>query len=228
MYSARRPQAGVYKIRNTVDGKVYVGGTQNLQQRKYQHFYDLRSGRHHNDRLKSAYNIYGRSAFKFEVIQTLPYGADIHSVEQKYINENRSYDPEHGYNIAPKADSTVGVPCSEKKKELIGIANTGKVRPEEARRKCSEWTRNRNLNAGQEMYRKIAESARLRHSTPKEKARARAMGLQNRKYTDDQVSEMVMMKKSGIPVKEISKKFGCSLTCVFENVKRQSLQEATC
>jgi group I intron endonuclease len=224
----KTPQAGVYRLVNLFDDKVYVGGTVHLFRRKCSHFSLLKLGKHHSDRLQAAYNIYGRRAFRFEVIQTLSPGSDIHAVEQKYIDEYRSFDPEHGYNIAPKADSTVGVPCSRKKKELIGIANTGKVRPEEAKRKCSEWTRNRNLNAGQEMYRKIAESARLRHSTPKEKARARAMGLQNRKYTDDQVSEMVMMKKSGIPVKEISKKFGCSLVCVYDSIKRQSLQEASC
>lgn len=228
MYSARRPQAGVYKIRNTVDGKVYVGGTVDIQRRKREHFYRLKKGINTCGRMQAAYNTYGRSAFKFEVIQTLPYGSDIHAVEQKYIDEYRSFDPEYGYNIATKADSTVGVPCSENKKALIGDANRGKKRSDDVKRRLSEITRNRNLKAGQEMYRKIAEAARVRHSTPEGKARARAMGLQNRKYTDDQVSEMVMMKKSGIPVKEISKKFGCCLTCVFENVKRQSLQEATC
>jgi DNA invertase Pin-like site-specific DNA recombinase len=78
------------------------------------------------------------------------------------------------------------------------------------------------------MYRKIAEAARVRHSTSEGKARARAMGLQNRKYTDDQVGEMVSMKELGVTALEISKKFGCSITCVYESIKRQSLQEATC
>lgn len=178
MYSARRPQAGVYKIRNIVDGKVYIGGTKNLSERRRVHFWRLEHGCNKNGRLQKAYDIYGHDAFCFEVIQTLSPDADIHSVEQKYIDLYRSYDQEHGYNIAPKADSTKGIPCPEKVRNSVSLSNSTRVQSEFARKMSRERTIARNKK--------------------------------NRKASDEEISEMLAMKDSGLPMTKISLMFGLS------------------
>jgi group I intron endonuclease len=222
MYSARRPQAGVYKIRNTVDGKVYVGGTKNLGARKLHHFADLRRKKHHSHRFQFAYDQYGREAFVFEVIQTLSPSDDIHAVEQKYIDSYKSADPEFGYNIAPNADDTTGVPCSEKKKVLIGNANRGLKRTPEHIKIMSECTRQRNLNASPELRKKWSEAQRVRNSTPEGRERARSMGLQNRKISHEIIEEMKQMRKNGVRVFDIAKKFDVNYTYVYTLIKNKS------
>ncbi len=43
-----RSLAGIYKITNTKNGKVYVGQSQNVYERRIEHFVALRRGRHPN------------------------------------------------------------------------------------------------------------------------------------------------------------------------------------
>ena len=42
------PLSGIYKITNLLNGKVYVGQSQNVFKRKIQHFTALRNGNHEN------------------------------------------------------------------------------------------------------------------------------------------------------------------------------------
>ena len=42
------PASGIYKITNLLNGKVYVSQSQNVFERKIQHFTALRNGNHEN------------------------------------------------------------------------------------------------------------------------------------------------------------------------------------
>jgi group I intron endonuclease len=209
------PQAGVYKIVNIIDGKVYVGGTSNLYNRKYGHWGALRRGEHHSDRLQKAYNIYGKSAFSFEVIQTLGLESDIKKVEQKYIDEYKSYDSCYGYNIAPLSDSTKGVPCSEQKKILIGIANTGNKHTEECKKIISHFSTQHNLNASPETHKRWSEAQKRKWEGPAGMENRRRQSLLTIRITDEQIDEMIEMRKLGIPNKEICSKFDVSRKSFF-------------
>ena len=58
----------IYKIENTVNGKVYIGQTNDPEQRKRAHFGGLKRNKHENPYLQSAWNKYGEDSFYFEVI----------------------------------------------------------------------------------------------------------------------------------------------------------------
>lgn len=47
-----RPLAGIYKITNTITGKIYVGQSQNVYEREIEHFTALRRGRHPNQAMQ--------------------------------------------------------------------------------------------------------------------------------------------------------------------------------
>jgi group I intron endonuclease len=184
------PQSGVYKIVNIIDGKVYIGGTRHLYRRKQYHWSMLRGNVHQNKKLQTAWNIYGQSAFRFEVIQTLGYESEIKEVEQKYLDEYKSYNPQYGYNSAPFSDSNIGV-----------------HRSEECKRRDGELTRIRNLNASPETHKRWSAAQKLRMNTPEGRESARRLGFANRRITDEQIDEMIEMRKSGISNKEIYLKF---------------------
>ena len=64
-------QGWIYKITNTVNGKVYVGQTteEKAETRWSKHLSILKKNKHKNKHLQSAWNKYGETAFTFEVIE---------------------------------------------------------------------------------------------------------------------------------------------------------------
>ena len=59
----------IYKIRNVVNQKFYVGSTINMKERTRTHRNRLRSNRHHSPHLQAAWNKYGEECFVFEVVE---------------------------------------------------------------------------------------------------------------------------------------------------------------
>lgn len=111
----------IYCIRNKVNGKLYVGKTNNFTKRKYQHF--------HNETcpaLKMAFAKYGIE--NFEMFEILTFAAVSNKVlneflnwfEIFYINKYGTYN--NGYNCTKGGDGALGKSLSSITKEKIGNA----------------------------------------------------------------------------------------------------------
>lgn len=61
--------AGVYKIQNRINHKVYIGETNDFKRRWSEHKRLLRKGQHHCKRLQKEWNKYGERCFKFRVVE---------------------------------------------------------------------------------------------------------------------------------------------------------------
>lgn len=60
---------GIYKIINQIDGKYYVGSSNNIEGNRWPyHKYHLRKGDHYNNHLQNAWNKYGESCFEFVIV----------------------------------------------------------------------------------------------------------------------------------------------------------------
>jgi group I intron endonuclease len=81
----RGPSCGVYCIRNTANGRVYVGSSHEIAQRRANHLCDLRKGAHPNQHLQRAFTKYGEAAFGFEVLEECQEN-ELRLKEQAYIN----------------------------------------------------------------------------------------------------------------------------------------------
>ena len=67
---AKRPM-GVYRIRNTQNGKSYVGYSIDLHARINRQKAELKFGSHRNSQLLGEWKSFGESSFEFEVLDEL-------------------------------------------------------------------------------------------------------------------------------------------------------------
>jgi len=51
--------SGIYQIKNTLNGKFYVGSAVNIKQRWSTHISSLNKNNHHSGHLQNAWNKYG-------------------------------------------------------------------------------------------------------------------------------------------------------------------------
>ena len=117
-------EPGIYKITCAVTGKIYVGSAVNLYRRWYaRHLPALRKNKHHNRYLQAAWNKYGENAFTYEAIEKCA-KAELIAREQYWIDSLCAVDRRYGYNIAPVAGSTLGVPQSQKSKDAVSTAKS--------------------------------------------------------------------------------------------------------
>ena len=93
---------GVYKIRNLISGKFYIGSTVSFRNRRDAHFKELRSGVHNNRRLQAAFNKYGENAFVFEPIEIIDHEDKLLEREQYYLDTLLPFG-RSGYNISKLA-----------------------------------------------------------------------------------------------------------------------------
>lgn len=127
-------KSGIYKIKNLVNNKVYVGSSVNIGKRISQHIAELVKGNHYNVHLQFAWNKYGAENFQFEIIEYYKKNKRLER-EQYYID---LYDSvRNGYNICPVAGSG-GKPCSEETKKLKSVIGMGHVVTEDLRKKISD------------------------------------------------------------------------------------------
>lgn len=110
-YFSKKERGGViYKITNQIDGKFYIGSTNNLIKRYYTHISDIRSDKNTCVKLIRAVKKYGENNFKFEIICECS-SDEIIKTEQEYIDNLK---PE--YNIAKIAGSNLGIKRTEEVK----------------------------------------------------------------------------------------------------------------
>lgn len=86
---------GVYCIENLINGKKYVGHTNNFYQRAQNHFFSLQGGYHQNQDLQKDFNQYGIEKFLFYPLKTCS-GKTMFLKENEYIKRFNAV--ENGYN----------------------------------------------------------------------------------------------------------------------------------
>ena len=89
----------IYKITNTVNGKLYIGQTVDFHRRVNEYV-----NRNPERSASSKYSImeaiqkYGVDNFKFEIIHTCKDDNELNAMEYYYIELYKSYDRKYGYN----------------------------------------------------------------------------------------------------------------------------------
>lgn len=131
--AAELKQTGVYCIRNTVNGKRYVGSASiSFLKRWGEHMKRIRSGSHPNRHLQAAWSQYGDSSFIFDILEVCKPEYAV-AFEQVYLEFYKSADPSFGYNICVTAGSQRGMKRSEDTKALLSSLSKARTTTPEAK-----------------------------------------------------------------------------------------------
>lgn len=176
---------GIYTIKNKVNGKIYVGSSNNIKRRWKQHRERIEKGEHSNEHLVSAWNKYGENSFEFSVIEECKKDILIER-EQHWMDFYKAMDREFGYNKTKAqpfshfseetrekmSKAKKGRKLSERTKKLIGKAVTGHALSDEAKRKIGEkvTAAQTGRKHSEETRKKMKESRNKRVYTEEEKA----------------------------------------------------------
>lgn len=90
--------SGIYKIVNKVNGKYYVGSTNNFRTRLKAHFRKLENKKHHSWKLQKEWCEYGKRCFYFSILEIVPI-VELQCREQCYLNVCKT-DETNNYNIS--------------------------------------------------------------------------------------------------------------------------------
>ncbi len=116
----------VYRITNEINHMVYIGSTNNINERWRQHQSCAfnPNDHHYNYPLMRAFREYGIENFKFEVVETVNDWQTMINKEQQWILKENCIIP-NGYNQTNRTDSPMFDPevakrMSETKREIYG------------------------------------------------------------------------------------------------------------
>lgn len=113
---------GIYKIKNVVNNKVYIGQSRNLKKRLNEHFNNLKNNRHNNLHMQSSYNKYGLESFETEIVEYCK-ETELTKKELYWINYYNSHDKVVGYNIDIPNLEDESFYLSQETKDKISKAN---------------------------------------------------------------------------------------------------------
>lgn len=181
--------AGVYQIRNTGNGKVYVGSSADVKKRKSQHWSDLRRSRRYNSHLQSAWNKYGENSFEFETLITC-HPAMCTWYEQQFLDQ---WKPE--YNILPTAGSRLGAKHTDETRAKMSKIQKGRKTSEETKAKLRQA--NLGKKASAETRRKMSEALMGHKHSEESKAKMRGEKSPNAKLTAMQVGQIRKLYATG-------------------------------
>ncbi len=100
---------GVFQIRNTVNEKVFIGSTLNLDGIFNRHEFQLKAGVHQNKSLQSDWNEFSADKFEFEILEEVfprenpdyNYESDLEVLENLWLEKYQPFG-EKGYNERKK------------------------------------------------------------------------------------------------------------------------------
>ena len=214
---------GIYRIKNTVNGKCYYGSSKDIDNRFIQHKAKLNNKTHDNIILQRSWNKHGGNNFVFEYVEECEKDK-LFEVEQKYLDLNPFYNI--GKN-ASGGDNLTNNPNREKIIENIkkgGILRFAKMSDDERKLKLSKpgntnpnWkggTCSKKCECGNS---KSYYSLKCNNCVDKSGVNNAFYGKNHTKETKDKLS---LLQKGSI-------KNGCNKIFLIDDIEYRTLKDAS-
>lgn len=104
-YKLKKFRIGVFQIRNSINEKIYVDSSVNLEAIWNRIRVELNFGNHRNEMLQKEWSAFGEENFRFEVLSeieqkdgdTIDYNKEAKQLAEMFIDELKPFE-ERGYN----------------------------------------------------------------------------------------------------------------------------------
>lgn len=100
--------SAVYAIRHVPTDRYYVGSAVNLYGRWKTHRSALSYERHTSPYLQNSWNAHDANEFQWIILESVPDKMKLIEVEQRWIDGLRATDRNRGFNLCPRAGSSLG------------------------------------------------------------------------------------------------------------------------
>lgn len=199
--------AGIYKITNRINGKVYIGQTVDFKRRKKHHFVDLRHGKHCNAHMQKAFDKYGEANFTMELL----FECDESLLDQEEIRVIKQYhatDSRYGYNLMTGGQKYRHF--TKEVREKMSAARKGrKFSPQH---KAHLSASRKGIKIPREAVERIRQTKLLRRSQWAERN-------PNALITNETAEKIIIALLNGKTVKEAAKLYGATVNTVY-NLKK--------
>lgn len=107
-YKQMKFKVGVFQIRNTVNGKIYIDSSVNLDKIWNRYRVELNAGSYANEQLQKDWKEFGEHNFKYEILseikqtddQNIDYAKEARQLAKMFIEELKPFG-DKGYNKIP-------------------------------------------------------------------------------------------------------------------------------
>jgi len=123
----KKKVCGIYEIKNTKNGKFYIGSSKSIYTRWVQHKRELKKGTHHNAYLQRSYNVHGEGSYDYSIIEECSED-NLFEVEQGHLDKH--YGKKECYNLNEYA-SRPPILCG------INSPNYGQIGPRGENHACA-------------------------------------------------------------------------------------------
>ena len=210
---------GIYQIVNIISDKRYIGKSNNIERRFWQHRNELNKGTHGNKHLQRAWTKYGENQFIFTVLEEC-LESELNEKEMYWITKFGGCKSSKLYNNTPggdggaffgEANGMYGKTHSDEVKEHLRVINKlrnsgknnpmyGKHHSDEAKAKISKANsgRVRSVEARQKTSKTLKEGY----------SSGRITSHRETKYSAEFISELRAKKMSGMTYKQLSNEYG--------------------
>lgn len=199
---------GIYKIKNMINGKVYVGQSVDIEQRWRQHTQYCNNDNRNSSHLYKSMKKYGIDNFEFSIICEVP-ESSLDQYEISYIKYYETTNSNKGYN---KTHGGANGRLSEETKKKISAANKGKKRTEEEKQKMSNIQKNRSPEIAKRAGLKLRGRQSPNKGVPHTEEAKQKIKIARSKQiiTEEHKQNMSKAQKGRKHSEETKKKIGCS------------------
>lgn len=160
---ARKVICGVYQILNNKNGKFYIGSSNSINQRWYEHRRTLNKGEHFNPILQAAWIKYGSEAFSLIILEEVPVG-EVRAREAHFVS---TLNP--AYNISVVCEGVVAHKHTAESREKIRQSRIGVKHSKKTRALMSKSAKARGIPESTRVKQKEAVTGRPRSPEVREK-----------------------------------------------------------